>query len=118
MLIRPRRPVARLATTAAVGGLAYSAGKRNVQQQQTAAQAQAAYEATQAQQQQAAVEAEVQRRLAEEQAQQQAAQPAAAPAAEDPTIAKIQELGKLHQQGLLSDEEFAAAKARVLGTGG
>jgi hypothetical protein len=117
MLIRPRRPIARLATTAAVGGLAYSAGKSKAQQQQTAAQAQAAYDATQAQQQQAAIEAEVQRRMAEQQASQPQQQPQQSAAAEDPTIAKIQELGKLHQQGLLSDEEFAAAKARVLGTG-
>lgn len=38
----------------------------------------------------------------------------AAPAADDP-IAKIRELGELNAQGLLSDDEFAAAKAKLLG---
>jgi hypothetical protein len=45
-----------------------------------------------------------------------AAAPAAAPAAgEDPMITKLKELAQLHQAGILSDEEFAAAKARLLG---
>jgi membrane protease subunit (stomatin/prohibitin family) len=44
-------------------------------------------------------------------AQQQAA--AAAPA-DDPS-AKLQELAQLHAQGVLTDEEFAAAKAKALG---
>ena len=41
----------------------------------------------------------------------------AAPAApaEDP-MAKLKELGELHQNGVLTDEEFAAAKAQILGT--
>jgi hypothetical protein len=39
--------------------------------------------------------------------------PAAAPAA-DP-IEQLKELGKLHQQGVLTDEEFAAQKAKLLG---
>jgi len=49
-------------------------------------------------------------------AQQAAAAPAApaAPAADD-TTAKLQELANLHAQGILSDEEFAAAKAKALG---
>jgi hypothetical protein len=37
--------------------------------------------------------------------------PAAAP---DP-IEQLKELGQLHQQGVLTDEEFAAQKARLLG---
>lgn len=40
--------------------------------------------------------------------------PAAAPDA-DPTIAKIKELASLKDQGVLSEEEFSAAKARLLG---
>jgi hypothetical protein len=36
------------------------------------------------------------------------------PAAEDP-IAKLKELGALHEQGILTDEEFAAQKAKILG---
>ena len=41
----------------------------------------------------------------------------AAPAAPPRTtqIAKLQELAQLNKQGVLSDEEFAAAKAKVLG---
>jgi hypothetical protein len=46
----------------------------------------------------------------------QAAAPAAAPAAAvDPQVAQLQSLANLHTQGILSDEEFAAAKAKVLG---
>jgi hypothetical protein len=42
--------------------------------------------------------------------------PAAAPApAADPMTAELQNLANLHTQGILSDEEFAAAKAKLLG---
>ncbi|MFT4049270.1 MAG: SHOCT domain-containing protein [Solirubrobacterales bacterium] len=41
--------------------------------------------------------------------------PAAAPPTEDPQIAKLKELGSLHEQGILTDEEFAAQKAKLLG---
>jgi hypothetical protein len=46
------------------------------------------------------------------------AEPApAAPAApeQDEQTAKLQELAQLNKQGVLTDEEFAAAKAKVLG---
>ena len=39
----------------------------------------------------------------------------AAPPAEDDSAAKLQNLAALHTQGVLTDEEFAAAKAKVLG---
>lgn len=39
--------------------------------------------------------------------------PVPAPAAED-TAAQLQKLGEMKAQGLLTDEEFAAAKAKVL----
>jgi hypothetical protein len=45
--------------------------------------------------------------------QQQQVAPAAPPAGDD-LVSKLQELGRLHQSGVLSDEEFAAAKARLL----
>jgi hypothetical protein len=53
-------------------------------------------------------------------AQQQAEAAYAAPAApaapaEDPMIAKLKQLGELHDQGVLTDEEFAAQKAKLLG---
>jgi hypothetical protein len=41
--------------------------------------------------------------------------PAPAAPAEDDSIAKLQDLAQLHTQGVLSDEEFAAAKAKILG---
>ncbi len=43
--------------------------------------------------------------------------PAAAPAAglgED-SMAKLKQLGELHEQGVLTDDEFAAEKAKLLG---
>lgn len=40
--------------------------------------------------------------------------PAAAPA--ESMIDQLQKLGDLHQQGILTDEEFATQKARILGT--
>jgi hypothetical protein len=46
--------------------------------------------------------------------QQYAPPPAPEPDPEDP-IAKLQQYAKLHDQGVLSDEEFAAAKAKILG---
>jgi hypothetical protein len=49
-----------------------------------------------------------------EQQQQQMAAQAPAPARGDDSIGKLKELGGLHESGVLTDEEFAAAKAKVL----
>jgi membrane protease subunit (stomatin/prohibitin family) len=49
----------------------------------------------------------------EQQPQQMAAQ-APTPAPEKDSIAKLKELGELHESGVLTDEEFAAAKAKIL----
>ena len=38
-----------------------------------------------------------------------------APAPEEDAAAKLQSLAQLHAQGVLTDEEFAAAKAKALG---
>jgi hypothetical protein len=38
-----------------------------------------------------------------------------APEAEDDPTAQLQNLAALHTQGVLTDEEFAAAKAKILG---
>jgi membrane protease subunit (stomatin/prohibitin family) len=49
-------------------------------------------------------------------AQQQAAAAAAAPPPqEDDATAQLQNLANLHAQGVLTDEEFAASKAKILG---
>ena len=50
----------------------------------------------------------------DQQAQQQASQAPQAPPAEDKT-SELQNLAQLHSQGVLTDEEFAAAKAKLLG---
>jgi hypothetical protein len=47
----------------------------------------------------------------------QGAEPAAAPAAPAPDpIAQLKELGELHASGVLTDEEFAGQKAKLLGS--
>jgi hypothetical protein len=43
-----------------------------------------------------------------------AAPPAAAPAAGDSRVEQLKELAGLKEQGVLSEEEFAAEKARIL----
>jgi len=52
--------------------------------------------------------------------QPQYAQPAyavpAAAARADDMVAQLQKVAQLHQQGVLSDQEFAAAKAQILGS--
>jgi Short C-terminal domain len=99
--------IAGTATAVSGGMMRHSANK-----QQQAAEAQA-YEQQQAQAaQQAQIDAAVQQQMA---AQAAAAPPPAAAPAEDPTVAKLKELAGLHEQGILSDEEFAAAKAKLLG---
>jgi Short C-terminal domain len=70
-----------------------------------------------------AVSGRVQRRQAarwDQQDQQQYAQDQQqyaqeAPAPEEDATAQLQNLAKLHTQGVLTDEEFAAAKAKILG---
>jgi len=51
--------------------------------------------------------------------QQQYAQPAPAPApaasSEDDMISQLKQLAELHDQGVLTDDEFAAQKAKILG---
>ena len=95
MVFRPRRPLMRVAAGAATATVAYKAGQRRTQQNQYNDQAQAAYAQTQA-------------------AQPQAASAPAAPAPTDST-AELERLAKLHESGALTDEEFAAAKSKLLG---
>ena len=50
-----------------------------------------------------------------EQQQHAGAAAAAPPPPEDDATAQLQNLAELHAQGVLTDEEFAAAKAKILG---
>jgi len=43
--------------------------------------------------------------------------PQAAPAAGPSVADQLQQIATLHQQGVLNDDEFAAAKAKILGGG-
>ncbi len=48
-------------------------------------------------------------------AEPQYAEPAPAPAApEKDMMTQLKELGELHEQGILTDDEFAAQKAKIL----
>jgi DNA uptake protein ComE-like DNA-binding protein len=51
---------------------------------------------------------------AQQQQAEQAQQAAAGPTASDDRLAKIKELGEMKAQGLLTEDEFAAEKARIL----
>ena len=53
----------------------------------------------------------------DQQAYEQAPPPPPPPAApaEDPSIAELEKLAQLHNQGILTDEEFSAKKAQILG---
>jgi hypothetical protein len=54
----------------------------------------------------------------EEEAPPQQAEPKPAPATpaqEDDVITQLERLGALHAQGILTDEEFASQKAKLLG---
>ena len=53
---------------------------------------------------------------ADAQAQQDYAPPPPAPAPQEDMTAKLQELAQLHDSGALTDEEFAAAKQKLLGS--
>jgi hypothetical protein len=70
-------------------------------------------------QQQAAADQQAadQQTIADQQAALATQQAPAAPAAPavDPVTAQLENLANLHTQGILSDEEFAAAKAKALG---
>jgi len=85
---------------AMVGGTAYYAGKKVQEGREDDAYRDARIDQLEAQQ------------------MQQQAPPAAAPAAggmSDDTIEQLKQLGQLHEQGVLTDEEFAAQKQKLLG---
>ena len=100
-MFRRRRPLLRAAV---VGGGAYVAGKRVAQNSAD----------------RSAQEADQDDRISDLEQQQGAGQqaappPAAAPPAGTPVSEQLKQLTALHQDGSLSDEEFAAAKKQLLG---
>ena len=95
-----RRPLLRAAV---VGGGAYMAGKHMAN-----AQADQQYQDASQEQRLANLE--------QQQAQQAQQAPVPAPRAAGPSMAdQLNQLADLHNQGLLSEDEFAAAKAKLLG---
>lgn len=56
-----------------------------------------------------------QKYAAQDAAAAQAAAPEAPAASDEDPMAQVQKLAELHKQGILTDEEFAAAKAKALG---
>ena len=106
-MMRRRMGPSLLGVAAGTAVIAGTAGAVHHHQQQKYAnqQQQAAYEA---QQQQAAVEAAAAQAVAQQQY-------APAPPAGTDTAAEIQKFAELKAQGIITDEEFAAAKAKLLG---
>jgi len=92
MPLRRRRPVARIATTAVVAGTAANMGARSAQRSAAAAQAEDAPPAP----------------APEEEA-------AVAGATESTDIEQLKQFAALRDQGILTEEEFAAKKAQILG---
>jgi Short C-terminal domain len=105
-MFRRRRPLLRAAV---VGGGAYIAGKHRAR----ASDQRAADEAYQDDR----IGQLEQQAPPQQQAPQQPAPPQAAAPAAGPSMAdQLQQIAALHQQGVLSDDEFAAAKAKLLGS--
>ena len=93
-----------MAKTAAVAGTAQAT--RNVVNRHAAKRNVAAY-------------SEAEQQVQGQQVQYAQPAPAAAapaPAAQDDTISELERLGALKDQGVLTDEEFQAQKAKILGT--
>lgn len=97
LMFRRRRPVARLAVGAAAAGVAYHAGQRRAEQDQYNQQAAAAYTASET-----------------EPPPPQYVAPA--PASTGGEVDELSRLAQMHESGALTDDEFAAAKAQLLGT--
>jgi hypothetical protein len=92
-----RRPIARIATTAVVAGTAAHMGAKSAQRSAAAAQAQDAPPAPAPEDEPAAPES------------------AAPESAESAQIEQLKQFAALRDQGILTEEEFAAKKAQILG---
>jgi Short C-terminal domain len=115
-MFRRRRPLLRAAV---VGGGAYVAGKHMANK----ANDQAAYEASQddrisqLEQQQQGPPPDQYGQQQQYAPPPQQAPPPAAPAGGSSVADQLQQIATLHQQGVLNDDEFTAAKAKILGGG-
>ena len=107
-MMRRRRPLLR---AAAVGGTAYVAGRHVANKSAEQAQAEAEQNArlNALEQQQPAAQAPAPQAYAPPDAAP------AAPAAGPSLLDQLNQLDGLHQQGVLTDNEFTAAKAKLLG---
>ncbi|MGN6371754.1 MAG: SHOCT domain-containing protein [Solirubrobacteraceae bacterium] len=88
-MIRRRRPVLRAAGAAAVGGAAYRAGKRSGEPTDSAPEPGHTYYPP-------------------------PPEPSSGVGLSSDTIEQLSELGRLHEQGVLTDEEFEEQKRRYL----
>ena len=106
-MFRRRRPLLRAAV---VGGGAYMAGKHVARGQEEQAQ-------MQADQDQRISDLEQQQAPPPPPSYQQPqSPPPAAPSQSSAMLDQLNQLAALHQQGVLTDEEFAAAKAKLFAT--
>ena len=109
-MFRRRRPLLR---AAAVGGGAYIAGKHVANQQAENAQMEADQDDRISQLEQQQYQAPPPQYQAPPPQYQQ--QPPAAPQS-SAMIDQLNQLADLHQRGVLTDDEFASAKAKLFGT--
>lgn len=103
-----------MARTAVVAGTATAVAGSVSGKQQAKAQQQAQAVAAQQQQEAAAQQAAIDQSVAEHLAAQTPAPPPPPPTADDP-LARLQQLAEMKQQGLLTDAEFTAMKAKLVG---
>jgi membrane protease subunit (stomatin/prohibitin family) len=98
-MMRRRRPLLR---AAAVGGTAYAVGRHMGRNAEAGDQA----------------EADQNQQIADLQQQQAAAAPApqaaAAPVDSSASLDELNKLGEMHKAGILTDEEFAVSKSKIL----
>lgn len=109
LFFRRRRPMLRLATGAVTAGIAYNAGRNRAEQGAVNEQATAAYEATEGAPQPPASYGPP------PQYAPPAPSPAPATAPTSDNVAELEKLAQMHSSGALSDQEFSAAKAKLLG---
>jgi hypothetical protein len=114
MIRRVGRPglIGLAARTAVVAGTASAVSGAMTGAQQKRAQAEYEQEQYEAAQRQAQMDAAAQQAVA---AQAAPPVPAAAPSGAGGLTGQLQQLASLHTAGVLSDDEFAAAKAKLLG---